>query len=391
MQEKFMTNNFMIGKCIFLALALVYLIISSNKNVMADGYLFFSCAVFLALMITYEVLQTRHISILICATCLVCFMIWKIDPNCILFLPFLILDLVSYFHWNPLFYLFTYISLYQCKLPFALFFCVITFLIFFYYENFFILNRLRKIISDNEQTELKLKDNIEYKEYKYRSELSRQNLIYENRYLEDKTHLSQELHDKLGHNINGSTYQLEACKILMESDPDRCKEIIQNVINSLRNGMDEIRKVLRNERPDKKKRAIVQLNVLCQDCIDKYGIDTQLCIDENSSHIPEYIWEIILDNTYEAISNSLKYAKCSKIKIEIAVMNKLVRCCITDNGTGCSELKDGMGIQGIRKRIRSIHGILDIDTTNGFKINMLMPLPAEQRPLANTNQNETMK
>ena len=91
-------------------------------------------------------------------------------------------------------------------------------------------------------------------------------------------------------------------------------------------------------------------------------------------NIPGKYLEVILDNAYEAISNSMKYAKCSKIKISIYVLNKMIRCSISDNGIGCREIIDGMGISGMRKRIREINGILDFETEVGFTINMLLPL-----------------
>ena len=72
--------------------------------------------------------------------------------------------------------------------------------------------------------------------------------------------------------------------------------------------------------------------------------------------------EVILDNAYEAVSNSMKYSKCNKIKINIYVLNQMIRCSISDNGMGCKEIIDGMGISGMRKRIREINGILDFET-----------------------------
>ena len=46
----------------------------------------------------------------------------------------------------------------------------------------------------------------------------------------------------------------------------------------------------------------------------------------------------------------------------------------SDNGIGCKEIIDGMGISGMRKRIREMNGILDFETEAGFTINMLLPL-----------------
>ena len=55
-------------------------------------------------------------------------------------------------------------------------------------------------------------------------------------------------------------------------------------------------------------------------------------------------------------------------------MNKMVRCSISDNGVGCKEIADGMGLAGMRRRMRDINGILDFESEVGFIINMLLPL-----------------
>ena len=118
---------------------------------------------------------------------------------------------------------------------------------------------------------------------------------------------------------------------------------------------------------------MVQLYKLCEDSNNK-GVETELSIDGDTAVIPDDIWEIILDNTYEAVSNSMKYAKCKQIDIKIIVMNKMVRCLVSDDGVGCKSVKDGMGIAGMRQRIRTVGGTVSFETEAGFTVNMLIPL-----------------
>ena len=149
--------------------------------------------------------------------------------------------------------------------------------------------------------------------------------------------------------------------------------MIQAVIDQLRMGMDEIRAILRKQRPKKYKLAVLQIEKLCEDCRRK-GVRAELTTEGDFVKVPEKYLEIILDNAYEAVSNSMKYAKCTKIEIKIHVMNQMLRCSISDNGVGCGEIEDGMGISGMRRRVREVNGILDFETEVGFRINMLLPL-----------------
>lgn len=242
-----------------------------------------------------------------------------------------------------------------------------------YVQNDFIAESYRKRTREDDITEQRLKQNMYQREHEMQEEVRKGMLMAENQLLEERANLSQTLHDKLGHNINGSVYQLEAIKVMMEKDPETSKKMIQAVIDQLRMGMDEIRAILRKERPKKYKLALLQLEKLCEECCQK-GVEAKLVTEGELSEIPEKYLEIILDNAYEAVSNSMKYAKCTKIEIRIHVMNQMIRCSIWDNGIGCNEIIDGMGISGMRRRIREVNGILDFKSEMGFAINMLLPL-----------------
>ena len=159
----------------------------------------------------------------------------------------------------------------------------------------------------------------------------------------------------------------------MNKDPGKAADMIQAVIDQLRSGMDEIRMILRKERPEKKKMSLLQLHELCEDCIEK-GVDAEIATEGDIELISNEMWEIILDNTFEAVTNSMKYSKCNRIMIKINVMNKMIRCEISDNGIGCGTIVDGMGISGMRQRVRSIGGIIDFESEAGFKVSMLLPL-----------------
>lgn len=242
-----------------------------------------------------------------------------------------------------------------------------------YCQHDFVVESYRKQTKEDTIMEQKLKHSMSQREHEMQEEVQKSLLVAENQMLEEREKLSQTLHDKLGHNINGSLYQLEAVKVLMEKEPEVSKNMVQAVIDQLRNGMDEIRIILRKERPKKYKLALLQLQKLCNDCMLK-GVEAELITEGELKEIPEKYLEIILDNAYEAVSNSMKYAMCSRIKISVFILNKMIRCSISDNGVGCKEVVDGMGISGMRKRIREVNGILNFETEAGFTINMLLPL-----------------
>ncbi len=245
-----------------------------------------------------------------------------------------------------------------------------------YFQHDYVVESYRRQTREDTLSEQDLKRNMYEKEHEMKQEIRRGLLMAENQVLEERTQLSQTLHDRLGHNINGSVYQLEAIKVLMDQEPETAKKMIQAVIDQLRTGMDEIRAILRRKRPKKYRIAVLQLEKLCEECRQK-GVDAVLVTEGSLSAVPEKYLEVILDNAYEAVSNSLKYADCTKIDMKIHVMNRMVRCSISDNGRGCEKITDGMGISGMRQRMRTVNGILSFDSETGFTVNMLLPLQDE--------------
>ena len=138
--------------------------------------------------------------------------------------------------------------------------------------------------------------------------------------------------------------------------------------------MDEIRVIFREEKPSVTQMAVVELVGLCEDCKERYGIDAQFQLEGEQQRIPKRVIEVILDNTCEAITNALKYSNCTAITIMIVVLNQRIRCTIKDNGKGCSEVVEGMGIQGMKNRMRMMNGVLTIQGEVGFEITMLFPI-----------------
>jgi signal transduction histidine kinase len=299
---------------------------------------------------------------------------YRDNINGLFLLPLVFLDTLAFFHLSFIYSIFLLAGIFINYETFFIYILYSIFIIIIYLQNYILIEKYRKYIGDYEKEEYKLKDSLHSKDSLHKEELQRSILSFENKMLEEKARLSQALHDKLGHSINGSIYQLEASKVLMGKKPEESIKIVQGVIDNLRTSMDEIRLILRSEQPDKKRMALIQLIGLCEECKEKYGIQAEVKIDGEDKDIPENIWEIILDNTFEAVTNALKYAKCTRIMIEIAILHKFVRCSITDNGVGCKTIKEGMGIQGMMDRTRKVNGLIDINSDNGFRINMILPI-----------------
>lgn len=375
MREHLRENYFMAVRIGLLSLLEIYIIFSQSILTGTSAKVFLFLALFVGVAAGKELVE-KHMKIyfLVILALLLIMMISVIGNESLLLGVFLCYEIFSYMRAKLLWY---FVPLITIFIPSGIDMYVQTMIVLLvgmiYMQHDFIVESYREQTKEDTVLEQHLKRNMYQREHEMQEEIRKSLLMAENQVLEERAQLSQTLHDKLGHNINGSVYQLEAVKILMEKEPETAKKMIQAVIEQLRGGMDEIRAILRKERPKKYKLAILQLEKLCEDCKNK-GVDMDLLIEGELAKVPEKYLEIILDNTYEAVSNSMKYAKCTKIEVKIHVLNQMIRCSISDNGSGCKKIVDGMGISGMRRRVREVNGILDFESEVGFTINILLPL-----------------
>ncbi len=358
-------------------LLLSYFVISEQGSTVHIGMELFLLSCLLSVSVIYELTDKYRFLFLLAETGLLLVLLFLYGQYCFLLIPLVSLDLIT-FLGAPIFFYFIPLSgafYYQEQAFIYIAFCF--FAIILYIQNHIILKEYRTHLENFEKQEDTLKRSLSRKDVLRQKELEQNSLYFENKILEEKSRLSQSLHDKLGHSVNGSIYQLEACKVLLSKEPEESRHIIERVIHTLRESMDEIRTILREEKPDKKRMALLQLNRLCENCREKYDIHAEVILEDTLSTGPalisEQIWEVILDNTFEAVSNALKYANCQNIRIHIIIWNKFVRCHITDDGVGCEQIVEGMGLQGMKQRTREIGGTLSVESEKGFAINMILP------------------
>ena len=376
MNENVKRYYFSIIKVCCMIILLIYFVSNSQKSLQDISVEWFLLAITLAATVGYEIVNSKKICYLSIETVvtLILVVFFKDSGNGLFLLPMVMLDVIIFFKINFAFSLMVFFGALLGSQNSFLYCAYCIFVIIIYFQKYVVIENYKKCLEVFEQDEYQLKDSIAFQNSNFKKQTEKNSLFFENKILEEKTRLSQALHDKLGHSINGSIYQLEACKILINKKPDESIKMAQAVIDNLRTSMDEIRTILRREKPDKKQMALLQLIGLCEECKKKYGIQAEVRFEGENKGIPEKMWEVILDNTFEAVTNALKYSECSSILIQITILHKVIRCSIKDNGIGCNLIKEGMGIQGMKDRARKINGFIDVNGEDGFCINMILPI-----------------
>lgn len=192
--------------------------------------------------------------------------------------------------------------------------------------------------------------------------------------LKERNFMAQKLHDHLGHRITSSLMQLEVTKETLGKNNELANKYLLSAMENLREGMDEIRNILRNVKP--RDRVIGIENIKEQLLKFEYstGIKTNLEIQGDISKLTLRIWMVIEENINEALTNSAKYSEADNVTLSIFVYNKIIRIEFRDNGNGYTNLNKGLGLRGIEERVEGIGGRVEYYNDNGFVINMIFNL-----------------
>jgi two-component system, NarL family, sensor histidine kinase UhpB len=195
----------------------------------------------------------------------------------------------------------------------------------------------------------------------------------------ERRELGMELHDNvnqllgatllyLGMITKSGTVKDEALRILKD-----CTQYINDAISTLRNLSHRL-------TPHAKKQVslkqLIELLIQPIKATEQYDIHLHVESIENGIIEPE-----IQTNLYrivqEQLTNILKHADASQIKISIWLTKKLIKLNISDNGKGfdTSSLKDGIGLENMKRRAEMFSGKIKFISAPGKGCELLVEMP----------------
>lgn len=233
--------------------------------------------------------------------------------------------------------------------------------------------RISQLISEQDNQRIKV-----YELYqKLDKSLEHEKQIKYTTQLEERNKLAQHLHDKLGHTVSASLMQLEAAKLLVDKDTESTKKMLQNSIDALRAGTENIRATLRDIKPPAEQVGVIRIKTVLDDFSMKSRIKTTLVHTGCLDLISYSQWNVMYQNLREALTNTIKYSKAFSVSVSIEVLNKFIKMEVRDNGIGSFEIKKGLGIVGMEERAGSIGGQIIVDGSKGFSVITLLPIGGE--------------
>lgn len=199
-------------------------------------------------------------------------------------------------------------------------------------------------------------------------------LLAESARINERTRISRELHDLLGHHLTALSLNLEVAGHLSEG---RVKEHVQQAHTLARLLLTDVREAVSTLRESGAIDLSAALRPLAENvpALDiRMDIESPLTLDD-----PERA-HVLLRCTQEIITNTVRHSGARHLWIEVLRDDGCVHIKARDDGRGADALVAGNGLRGMRERIAQYGGTIEIETRPGagFRLDLRLPASATQ-------------
>lgn len=191
--------------------------------------------------------------------------------------------------------------------------------------------------------------------------------------IRERNRIAHEIHDNIGHSIAGIIFQLEAAIRLLHKDMEKSEGILKLCSQKLSEALELTRSTVYNIKVIKKT-GVAYL----EDIINNFKF-CKITFEYSGdfSRVTAFNMKIIEANLMEALTNAAKYSKAENIQVKIEIGSKNIRLYYKDDGVGCGNIKENLGLAGMRERVKEAGGIISIDGKNSFLIVCNLPIRGE--------------
>lgn len=203
------------------------------------------------------------------------------------------------------------------------------------------------------------------------------NTVEELTLLRERTRVSRELHDSVGHSLSALYIQLKAVKTLVHKAPEQAEQMIEMNSNYVHTTLQEVRNTVHQLKPKEFEDAegIFIIEEMVKNFKAMTGVDVRFILSKEkgimTSEQGQHLYRII----QEALGNAVNHGKAKSIQIIIQFKMDRLYVYIKDDGVGCKDITEGFGLTGMRERATALGGDIQFisNKNTGFEIQLTLP------------------
>lgn len=199
--------------------------------------------------------------------------------------------------------------------------------------------------------------------------------------LQERNHLASEIHDTLAQAFTGISIQLGVAKRIAEDDPSEVMRIIDRVMELANAALSQARGSVWALHPTAEEFANLdmKLSQYAEQMTQSTPVQFQMEIVGRPRPLSPLIGKNLLRIGQEAITNTLKHANASHLRIELVYAVQWVELCVRDNGCGflLPSNTGGFGLISLSERADRIGGHFTLRSEPGQGTEVCIQVPVE--------------
>jgi len=194
---------------------------------------------------------------------------------------------------------------------------------------------------------------------------------------EYRAELSREIHDGVQHLLVTLGTRLELARRLVHEAPGRVEQILAEERETTRRASDEIRYLVRRLRIAAQHSDLAPaLRMQIAAMSDRWPFALDVKVPTTLPRLTPKAEHAVLRVIQECLTNAAKHARATKVEVKISTTNGQIQCAVVDDGTGFDpSTVEGTGLAGLRERVQSAGGTLEISSTSGRGATILAAFP----------------
>ena len=197
-------------------------------------------------------------------------------------------------------------------------------------------------------------------------------LLAESARINERTRISRELHDLLGHHLTALSLNLEVAGHLVDG---RARDHVGQAHTLAKLLLTDVREAVSQLRED----GAIDLAAALQPLAENVpGLDIHMDIEAPLTLDDPERAHVLLRCTQEIITNAVRHAGARNLWIRARREQCRIDMTARDDGRGADELTAGNGLRGMRERLQQYGGELTIETRAqaGFRLHLTLPATA---------------
>ncbi len=193
---------------------------------------------------------------------------------------------------------------------------------------------------------------------------------------EERTRISRQLHDDIGHRLIRTKMMSEAALLTIPLNTEQGTEMVRQIRDQLATSMDDMRSTLHKLQPISYASETYDLNRLLEEVGRDTGVKTNYEVHGQSHTLYPSVQIVLYKNAKEAVTNALRHGNASSITVELLFGDQEVCMSVSNDGkiNPHSSKGSGIGQEGMRLRTQMVGGTLEVQSAYPYTVITRIPI-----------------